>query len=43
MTPKILIVDDEPETCDFLGDFLEPLGYQIITAFTGEEALEKIE
>lgn len=42
MTPKILIVDDEIETCKFLGAFLEPLGYQIITALNGEEALEKI-
>ncbi len=42
MTPKILIVDDEIETCKSLGAFLEPLGYQIITALNGEEALEKI-
>ena len=42
MTPKILIVDDEIETCKFLRAFLEPLGYQIITALNGEEALEKI-
>lgn len=39
---KILIVDDEPFNVDYLEQELEDLNYQIITAFNGSEALEKI-
>lgn len=44
MTPKatVLIVDDEPFNVDVLQQELEDLGYQIITAFNGQEALDKI-
>ena len=44
MTPKatVLIVDDEPFNVDYLEQELEDLGYQTITAFNGQEALEKI-
>ena len=38
----VLIVDDEPFNVDYLEQELEDLGYQIITAFNGQEALEKI-
>ena len=41
--PKVLIVDDEPINVDLLHQELEKFDhYQIITAFTGVEALEKI-
>ena len=40
---KMLIVDDETEICDFLREFFVDRGYDVITAFSGEEALEKIE
>lgn len=39
---KILIVDDEPFNVDVLQQELEDLNYQIITAFNGQEALDKI-
>ena len=36
---KILLVDDEVETCKYLGDFLELRGYEVQTATGGEQAL----
>jgi CheY-like chemotaxis protein len=39
---KVLIVDDEPFNVDVLQQELEELNYQIITAFNGQEALDKI-
>jgi adenylate cyclase len=38
----VLIVDDEPYNVDVLQQELEDLGYQIITAVNGQEALDKI-
>ena len=40
---KVLIVDDEPFNVDYLQQELEDSGYQIITAFNGQEALDKIQ
>lgn len=42
MREKILIVDDEEEIISFLKDSLEEDGYEIFTACTGKEALQKI-
>ena len=39
---KILIVDDEPFNVDYLEQELEELNYETISAFNGEEALQKI-
>lgn len=39
---KILIVDDEKEIVDMLKAHLEANKYQIITAYSGREALEKV-
>ena len=39
---KILVVDDKPEVVELVTATLEGEGYQIICAFDGEEALEKI-
>ena len=39
---KVLIVDDEPFNVDVLQQELEDLNYQILTAFNGQEALDKI-
>lgn len=39
---KILVVDDEPEVCEYLEDFLGRRGHQVSSAFNGKEALEKI-
>jgi len=38
---KIIVVDDDPEICSLIDDFLSQKGYTIITASSGEEALEK--
>lgn len=38
----ILIVDDEEELAENLGDLLEFEGYNVILTSTGEEALEKL-
>ncbi|MDE3019801.1 MAG: response regulator, partial [Nitrospirota bacterium] len=38
----ILLVDDEREICDLVGEFLQRRGYRIQTAYGGAEALVKI-
>ncbi len=40
---RILVVDDEPDVRDFLSTCLEDAGFQVQTAFDGQDALEKIE
>ena len=40
---KILVVDDEKPISDIIKFNLEKEGYDIVTAFNGEEALEKVE
>ncbi len=39
---KILIVDDEPFNVDYLEQELEDLGYEIISATSGQEALSQV-
>lgn len=41
MAKRILIVDDEPQMVDMLKIRLEASGYEIITAYDGQEGLEK--
>jgi DNA-binding NtrC family response regulator len=41
-TPAILVVDDEPDTCQNLKDILTDLGYHVDTALNGEAALELV-
>ena len=43
MTKEILIVDDQPGIRLLLTDVLTSEGYEITTAQTGKEALEKLE
>lgn len=38
---KILVVDDEPYTCEILVETLRDEGYQLESAYGGKEALEK--
>ena len=38
----VLIVDDQPQNLELLEAYLVPQGYEVVTAFNGEEALEKI-
>jgi DNA-binding response OmpR family regulator len=40
---KILVVDDEPEILDVLGDFFVSGGYEVVKASTGLEALAQFE
>jgi CheY-like chemotaxis protein len=39
----ILVVDDEQDICDLVGEFLARRGYQVKTANSGELALEMIQ
>ena len=39
---KIIVVDDEPDMVELISDMLTPLGYDIVAAFNGKEALEKL-
>jgi len=40
--PKILVVDDEEHIVMILKDSLEFSGFQVVTAYNGLEALEKV-
>ena len=40
---KILVVEDEVELCDTMKEHLEEWGYDVVLAYDGVEALEKIE
>ena len=37
---KIMVVDDESDICDFVKNFFEERGYRVLTALSGEDALE---
>lgn len=39
---RILVVDDEPEICEVLKEFLELKGFEVITAHSGPEAIAKV-
>jgi two-component system, NtrC family, response regulator HydG len=41
-SPRILIVDDEPDTCANLSDILTDLGYEVETAHDGFAALDLV-
>lgn len=36
---KILVVDDETDICDFVKNFFQERGYEVLTALNGEEAI----
>jgi len=40
---KIMVVDDEPDLVEVVKLILESDGYQVVTALSGQEALDKIE
>ena len=40
--PRILVVDDEPEAIELLQEFLVVKGYEVLTASSGEEAVQKV-
>ena len=37
--PEILVVDDDPDVCDTLKEFLGKQGYKTMSAYSGEEAV----
>lgn len=39
--PRVLIVDDEPETLKYVGANLKARGYDVVTAADGNEALQR--
>ena len=41
--PSVLIVDDEPDICRALGDFLKHNGYAVRTVQAGRDALREVE
>lgn len=43
MLTRLLIVDDEPEICEFLRSFFEDRDFEVETANSGERALELVE
>ena len=38
----IIIIDDDPKLCELIKEYLEPLGYEVATAHTGPDGLEKV-
>ncbi len=38
---RILLIDDDSKLCRLLAEYLTPLGYEVETAFTGPEGLER--
>jgi DNA-binding response OmpR family regulator len=40
--PRMLIVDDEQDICDCLEQFFSARGFSVVTAFSGEEALDRL-
>ncbi len=39
---RMLIVDDERDICDLLQEFFSARGFAVVSAFSGEEALERL-
>ncbi|MDY6854986.1 MAG: response regulator [Thermodesulfobacteriota bacterium] len=39
---RILVVDDEPEVCNALNEFLSSKGYEVYTALDGISAIKKV-
>ena len=42
MKQRMLIVDDEQDICDLLHDFFSARGFEVASAFSGEEALRHL-
>src|SRR6516162_61610 len=38
---SLLLIDDDKKLCRLIKDYLEPLGYEVVSAHTGKEGLEK--
>ena len=42
MSQKLLIVDDEPSIVAVVQNYFEMAGYQVITAYSGKDAIKKL-
>jgi DNA-binding response OmpR family regulator len=42
-TPRLLVVDNELEICNFVKSFFELRGFEVATALNGDEGLARIE
>ncbi len=40
--PKLLVVDDEIDICNFVKSFFEMRGFKVTTALNGDEAMSKL-
>jgi len=38
---RLLVVDDDKKLCRLIKDYLTPLGYEVVTVYTGQDGLEK--
>lgn len=38
--PRLLVIDDDRKLCRLIGDYLEPLGYDVTAVHTGPEGVE---
>lgn len=41
MIMKLLVIDDDRKLCRLIKDYLEPMGYEVVTAHSGPEGLDK--
>lgn len=41
--PRLLIVDNEMDVCNFVKSFFEMRGFDVVTAYNGDEALKVLE
>ena len=39
-SPRVLVVDDDRDLCDLLADFLVEEGYEVTTAYAGQDAID---
>lgn len=39
---KILMIDDDPKLCRLVKDYLGPMGYEVSSAHTGPQGLERV-
>jgi DNA-binding response OmpR family regulator len=39
--PRLLIIDDDRDLCRLIKDYLEPLGYEVNSAYNGADGLER--
>ena len=40
--PKLMVVDDEIDICNFVKSFFEMRGFKVTTALNGDEAMSKL-